>query len=223
MWLILFKIVLGFLAFVSLYLLAAWILAVIPVNSKFKNAPEGIPVYIMSNGVHIDLCLPFKSEKNDWSSFIDTTAYEPPKEQFTHITFGWGDKGFFLDTPTWAELKFKTAFRAIFWLSESAMHVSLLEEAPSESDLVKCVYLNDRQYRALVDYVVSSFALLHGHVDRVDRESYYPHMNDSFYESVGRYNLFKTCNNWANLGLKKAGVKTAVWAPFDKSILHHHE
>ncbi|NJO90589.1 MAG: DUF2459 domain-containing protein, partial [Chloroflexia bacterium] len=42
-----------------------------------------------------------------------------------------------------------------------------------------------------------------------------------YFQAKGKYSLFFTCNNWANRGLKKAGVKNAVWAPFDKSVLYH--
>lgn len=219
---ILLNVVLGFVGFVILYLIVAWLMAVIPYNRNFKETVGGVPIYLVSNGVHMDLAIPLATACKDWSTFLDTSTFEPPKSKFEYISFGWGDKGFFMDTPTWADLKFMTAFRAAFWLSESAMHVALLEQAPTLSEKVKLVYVSETQYAALVDYIMSSFAMLNGRVERVDRESYYPHMNDNFYEGIGRYNLFKTCNNWANRGLKKTGIRTAIWAPFDKSILYHH-
>lgn len=45
--------------------------------------------------------------------------------------------------------------------------------------------------------------------------------NDRFFEATGHYPCFKTCNNWVNIGLKKAGVKTVIWSPFDYGVMHH--
>lgn len=47
--------------------------------------------------------------------------------------------------------------------------------------------------------------------------------NDRFYEANGSYNFIKTCNEWVNKGLKSAGIKTAIWSPFDRGVLYHLE
>jgi hypothetical protein len=39
-----------------------------------------------------------------------------------YLAFGWGDKGFYLNTPEWADLKVSTALNAAFGLSSSAIH-----------------------------------------------------------------------------------------------------
>lgn len=49
--------------------------------------------------------------------------------------------------------------------------------------------------------------------------SYYD--NDVFYEGVGSYHLFYTCNNWASGVLSAAGVTSPVWSPFDGAIFAH--
>ena len=80
--------------------------AIIPSGGLDQN--EDVEIFVQSNGVHTDICMPVKSAYFDWTSFIDTTLYSKNKS-FEYIAVGWGDKGFFLDTPTWAELKTSTA------------------------------------------------------------------------------------------------------------------
>ncbi|HXU27639.1 MAG TPA: DUF2459 domain-containing protein, partial [Bacteroidia bacterium] len=46
--------------------------------------------------------------------------------------------------------------------------------------------------------------------------------NDSFYEAVGVYGLFYTCNTWANNGLKYCGQKACLWTPFEKGIFYQY-
>ena len=39
--------------------------------------------------------------------------------------------------------------------------------------------------------------------------------NDAFYEAIPRYTFWYTCNEWTRRALAAAGVRTAIWAPFD--------
>ena len=64
----------------------------------------------------------------DWSQkflYEDTVAKD---STLRYIAIGWGDKGFYLDTPTWADLKFSTAFKAAFWLGNSAIHTTFIKK-----------------------------------------------------------------------------------------------
>ncbi|MBF6607522.1 MAG: DUF2459 domain-containing protein, partial [Flavobacterium sp.] len=45
---------------------------------------------------------------------------------------------------------------------------------------------------------------------------------DSFYDAHGRYNLFYTCNSWANNALKAARQKAALWSLTDSGIFRHY-
>ena len=47
--------------------------------------------------------------------------------------------------------------------------------------------------------------------------------DDAFYEANGTYNLFKTCNTWANNGLKACEKKAALWTPFESGIFYHYK
>src|SRR5690606_2515161 len=105
------------------YALITLLLALIPVNSQ-KDENPAVTVYILTNGVHTDLVFPYISETFDWSHYLDTNDTPSQIQNPDWVALGWGDKGFYLDTPEWKDLRFKTAFRAVTGLSQSAMHVT---------------------------------------------------------------------------------------------------
>ena len=80
-----------------------------------------------------------------------------PIDGATHYAIGWGDRGFYLETPTWADLKASTALAAMFWPSGTVVHVTARRE-PAPSDQATRVVLTGEQYRVLCDAVAESFA-----------------------------------------------------------------
>lgn len=191
------------------------------VNSNFKQCEkDAIEIYILTNGVHTDIVLPLKNEYKDWSKFVKPNDTKARNALANNVAFGWGDKGFYLQTKTWAELKFSTAFNALFYLSSSAMHVTFYNWL-EESDACRKICIDKEAYLKLVDYVDKSFDHdSFGNPKQIKGASYWN--NDSFYEAKGSYGIFNTCNTWANLGLKVAGLKACLWTPFDKGIFHQY-
>ena len=173
----------------------------------------------MSNGVHTDLVLPIKNKYQDWSKQVPFTHTLSQDSVVNFMAFGWGDKGFYLDTPTWADLKMSTALNAMFSLGSSAMHVTPYQTM-NENESCKKVTISAAAYQKLVQYIQASFwSAQDGQFQNITGHHY--HHYDSFYHARGSYSLFKTCNTWANQGLKHCGVKTSVWTPFDKGIFYH--
>lgn len=208
---------------ILIYLLFAIILSIIPVNTSYVEPQEGVDIYIESNGVHTDILVPVKSSQIDWTSKVDTQFFNPAKREFKYIAFGWGDKGFYLDTPTWADLKFSTAIKALFWLGTSAMHVSYSEYVPIPGKDTKKIRISNEQYEELIQFINESFQTDASGKFIPINCCHYEGMNDNFFEAKGKYNLFRTCNTWTNKGLKTAGVKTAFWAPFEWSVMYHRK
>lgn len=93
------KLGLGILLFLLIYVGSAFLISKITVNSDAENQAKGIAIYIQTNGVHTDIVLPIKNEVKDWSQDIKATNTKANDTTATCITFGWGDKGFYLDTP----------------------------------------------------------------------------------------------------------------------------
>lgn len=211
------------LSIVIIYLLIAFSLSYIPVNNNFKECEkDAVEIYILTNGVHTDLVLPLRNQYNDWSKFVNSAETKSKDTTFGLVGFGWGDKGFYLQTKTWSDLKFSTAFKAIFYLSQSAMHVTFHDQI-NESATCRKICIDKESYLKLVDYITQSFLRNNNNgMPVMIKEASYG-VNDSFYEAKGTYGLFNTCNTWANEGLKYAGLKAAFWSPFDKGIFHHYK
>jgi uncharacterized protein (TIGR02117 family) len=155
---------------------------------------------------------------HDWTQFIDPVDYKGIQAMPKYICIGWGDKGFYLDTPTWADLKFSTAVNAAFLPSETAMHITYREDAPLPSDKVKLCSMSEEKYMILIQFIFSSFEMKDGFNPQLIKGKGYSDF-DNFYEANYNYHLFKTCNTWTNESLKVAGVKTSSLALFESGIL----
>lgn len=216
------RILRGFLVIIGLillYLAAAVIFPLIPVNSN-QTEPEEVEIYILTNGVHTDIVCPLKNEVMDWSSLVPFENTLSQRTDFEYASFGWGDKGFYLDTPTWADLKFSTAFNAAFWLGESAMHVTFYKQM-KEGESCKKIKISQENYKLLVKYIQDSFDYENNKTQLIPTDMVYG-QNDAFYDAKRTYNIFFTCNTWANSALKAANQKAALWTATDKGIFRQY-
>jgi uncharacterized protein (TIGR02117 family) len=213
---------LAFICFIALYLLSAFICKYITTNDDFVEEQDGVEVFLISNGVHADICLPLDSNTIFWSKYFDEKDFATLKNKAKFISFGWGDKGFFLDTPTWADLTAKTAIKALFIPSSAALHVSYLSDNPKLSETTKSFKINKAALKKMEQYIISYIQLKNNSPILIDC-CRYPNVHDNFYEAKGKYHLFRTCNVWTNQVIKEAGVKTSIWSPFESSILHQFE
>lgn len=217
---IILKSILGFIGFLLIYILCAFVLPKIAVNSDLSEEGKIIPVYILSNGVHTDIVLPVKNQLYDWTQkvkFENTIAKDSTAQL---VAFGWGDKGFYLETPTWADLKFSTAVKAASGFSTSAIHATFYKSL-NENEQCKKILISESDYLKLVDYINDSFQSDSGEFLKIETDAVYG-KNDAFYEAKGSYSLFHTCNTWTNNALKAANQKAALWTATDKGILLHY-
>ena len=210
------------LGIVVIYALLGYLLPYIEVSSKDDGQKKEIPVYIYTNGVHTDIVMPVKNDLQDWSAKIPFSNTVSKRTDYNYIGIGWGDKGFYLDTPTWADLKFSTAFKAAFWLSESAMHCTYYEKMKVANDC-KMIMISRNQYKDLVEFVENKFERdAKGNFILIPTNAVYSD-NDAFYDAKGTYSFLYTCNTWANDALKAAGQKAAFWTPSDVGIFQHYK
>lgn len=214
------KMILALLIFVVSYVFLVFAIPYIPVNSNVKNTAEEISIYIKTNGVHTDIVLPIKTEIKDWSEKIKFSQIKSQDATMQFIGFGWGDKGFYLNTPDWSDLKFSTAFVAAFGIGSSAMHATFYKQINENKSCVK-IKISKEEYRKLIVYIKDNFKLdVNGNPIWIDATTY--GVNDSFYEAKGAYTLFYTCNTWANNGLKAINQKAALWTATDRGIFQHY-
>ncbi|TDR32319.1 TIGR02117 family protein [Hydromonas duriensis] len=213
--------IVALVAFVAVYVLAVVTLSRIPVNRSLpdKQATEPLTtIYVRTNGVHTDILMPITTHLRDWREVIPAADVHNENGHLPYMSFGWGDKGFYLDTPTWADLKASTAFIAATGLGRTAMHIEATAQ-PQVSESVRMLNINDQQLQAIIQHIDQSFSYdSKGSVMRINTTALY-NDHDAFYEAEGRYSIFTTCNEWTRRGLSNAHIKTAAFSPLQDGIM----
>lgn len=207
----------------GLYVLAAWLLPYIAVNKDAgKDKAGDISIYIKSNGVHTDIVVPMHSSLMDWNTVVPFENTDSKDTTFNYASFGWGDKGFYLETPNWSDLKASVAFKAMFHLGHSAMHVTFYKRMVL-GEKCKEIKINHADYEQLILYIKKSFQYdADGETINIKTQNDGYGTDDAFYESTGVYDLFHTCNTWANNALKAANQKACLWTALDKGIFYQY-
>lgn len=211
-------IALCFFTFVIVYVGVFYTLSLWPVEGSEASEKQGekeIVIYLSTNGVHTDFVLPLTTEEMDWRTKFDFQG-----RMVRWVAFGWGDKGFYIDTPDWSDLQVTTAFNALSGLGDSAMHVTAYTVFTPEEQEVKLT-LTKEEYQRLIYYIDRSFQSKAGQYRRIEVQGY--NQSDAFYEAKGSYSLFYTCNTWVNQGLKHCNQKAALWTLHDQGIFRHYK
>lgn len=204
------------LAFTAFYILCV-LAGLIPVNNNFKPTPDGIEVFLTSTAVHADIILPIDTDTIDWREHFLADSFSGDTITATHVAIGWGDKGFFVDTPTWRHLRAGTVVNALFFPSDSCMHVTMarIERLPSS---VKSVKLSVAEYERLVKFINASFRHDSDGWKIPIRKAAYGY-SDAFFEAHGTYHGFNTCNCWVGKSMQSAGIRTGWFTPLPGSML----
>lgn len=214
--------VLGLLAGIAaaplLYLSFALLLGAIPANPFWREANEGVTIFIRSNGVHTWIMMPSTNEIIDWRPYAPAEDLRDPRYGAgNYVAIGYGNRDFYLNTPTWSDLSPKTAFFAFFGNGPTLLHVEH-DHDPQPSADTRRIVLRPHEYRRLAAFVRGRFKLdPNGRTIPVLGRGYGP--ADMFYEANGGYSFALTCNEWTGRALRSAGVRTGLWTPFEQSIM----
>jgi len=203
------------------FLIAFWCFAVI--LSRIGTSPEmvterdkKVTVYITSNGIHTDIVMPIYTKQLNWAHELELPDSLLHDSIRTHLAVGWGDKGFFLETKSWADVKISVVFKAAFHLGNSAMHVVHVPK-PDKNQLQTIeLKMTPSQYFRLTEFVKASFSKDGNHYRMITEHPY--GMYNYFYEADRSYGLTYTCNSWTNSALKVCGQRACVWTAFKGGI-----
>jgi uncharacterized protein (TIGR02117 family) len=206
------------LAVPVLYLLAALILGTLPANGGWRQAERGVTIYIRTTGVHTWIMMPKVTDAVDWRPFAPPEHLADPRYGAgDHVAIGYGNREFYLNTPTWSDLSPRTAFAAFFGGGPTLLHVDH-DHAPRPSEYQRPIVLSDSEYRRLAGFIRARFRRDgSGRTIPVLGRGYGP--SDMFYEANGGYSFVLTCNEWTGRALRAAGVRTGLWTPFEQSIM----
>jgi len=155
-------------------------------------------IYITNHGWHTGIVIP--ADENYTKKRLDFLydRFQNPK----FFELGWGDKGFYQSN----EITTKLTLKAMFWASDTVMHIVAFDENPkfyfAQSEIIK-LELELKNYLPLLEFIKNSFYFENG-VKKLKTGLY---GDSQFYEAVGKYHLFNTCNVWTAKALKSANFK----------------
>ncbi|MCC9166102.1 TIGR02117 family protein [Pontibacter harenae] len=215
-------VVLVLLGISLLFFVLGFILSSFAANEGFAQAAQqdSVEIFVTSNGVHTDLVLPIATPHIDWRTKLPLHHFATANNSDSHVAFGWGDRRFYIETPEWKDLTPGVAISAALWPTKTAMHVEYIENPLIPNKYQLPIKLSPEQYQELVRYVLTSFQSENGGFMLIEGAGYTG--DDNFYEAHRKFYLLKNCNNWVNQGLKAAGAKAALWAPFPYAIMRHY-
>jgi uncharacterized protein (TIGR02117 family) len=207
------------------YGLFATISALIPVGGEeFISQEENYPVYLLKSGPHTDFLVQVHTDVHDWSDDFPYSNNANPDTSLSWLAIGWGDKDFYLNTPTWGDLTVRTAVAAATGMGTAGIHASYYYEVPTDRPIVKLL-LSRNQYMRLCAYISNTLiadetgkrVLLHPQKQGVNFS------HDRYYDAHGTYSMIHTCNTWVNNGLKVSGQRACLWTGFAEGIFYHYE
>ena len=183
----------------------------IPTNADWREPAQGVPIWIEDNGVHTDIVMPKVAAGVDWRDLAKPGDIADPRyAAFDHVAIGWGERAFFLDTPTWWDVRPRTIIAAAVGSDATLLHVEHVPR-PVVSNDVRMIRLTPEQYRRLADFISTSVVTGGRHY-----RGYAGY--DVFYEARGHYDAVRTCNDWTGDALRHAGVRIGAWTPFPVTV-----
>jgi uncharacterized protein (TIGR02117 family) len=198
------------------------LLGFVPLNWPAPPPPadDYVTIFVRSNEIHTDLVLPVACDDPaiDWHRRFQPQHFSRDVQHDRFVAVGWGNRAFYVETPTWADFKLTKATAALFWPSETVLHVEYLYDAAAGDDFHE-VRLTREQYADLARFVESSIAspAADGAAEPATTVTY--GTSDRFYVATGRYHLFNTCNKWTGRGLARAGAPVGIWTPLKPHVL----
>ena len=210
------------LLIISSYFALTYILPLISVDKEITKDPKKITIYLSKSGVHTDIIVPVHHEVQNWDALFPYENNKVYDTTFHWIGIGKGDKRFFLTTPSFDDLTFKTAFCGAFGLSGAAIHACYHYEIPNDRPVIK-LKLSVNQYRRLCNFIKKSVKfkdeqpiLLTSKVKGTTFDY------DRYYDANGSYSLVHTCNSWVNEGLKASGQRACYWTAFASGLFYQY-
>lgn len=209
----LLKICLFFVSLVLLHLLACFVLAILPATDANKRETGEVAIFVKTDGFHTELILPTQTNSKDWHKQIQFD------QKMNYTAFGWGDRGFYLGTPNASDFQVSVAFKALFYLGTSVVHLTQYTQI-IENEQCKKLWLTAEEYQNLVKFIENTFLPnAAGKLQPILTNTY--SKRHLFFQARGRYSLFYTCNTWVGEGLKTCKQPTCIWTPFASGLFYH--
>lgn len=172
-------------------------------------------ILVLKNPIHTDIAIPVDDGVRQRFRFLVDAGIPADAAEVRYIVFGWGGRAFYLETPTWSELKAVPVMKALT-SDTSVMHVDLAGDIAEPHPDVAGFDIGEERFAALLDFIAASFQQGPNGPIVVENAAY--SRFDRFYEANGRFNAVIGCNTWTAAALRTAGLRTGWWNPLPASL-----
>jgi len=195
--------------------LAALIGSIFPANNDWQEPEDGIELFIETNGVHVSLIIPMQTAGGGLSDIIRPDALISPEKYGTHAMVGWGHEGVYRRGESWSDVQPGDIWDAATGSDNVLFHI-YHRSNPSAAQHRRSFLVTPKQYKYIVNEIRSKFVL-----DADGRAAATPAYGDDdvFYDAIGHYSAFNTCNEWIASLLRRAGVRVGIWSPFESGVM----
>ncbi|MBB4505414.1 uncharacterized protein (TIGR02117 family) [Rhizobium leguminosarum] len=172
-------------------------------------------ILLLSGSIHTDIAIPLDAETRAAFSFLGNTDFPLGHLSAEWLIIGWGGRAFYLETPTWAELKPLPVLRALT-IDRSVLHVDLAGPITEPQPTVTAFDVSEDQLAQLRAFISDSFVRDAGAVVPIADAGYGE--IDRFFEARGYFNALFGCNTWTAAALRSAGLRTGIWNPLPQAL-----
>ena len=213
------RILLVLLLLIGVPALAVLLGAVIPHPVVFEppgDTPLPRRILLVSNPIHTDIAISLDAQSRAALPFLAETGLPADHPDARWLLIGWGGRAFYLETPSFADIKPEPTFKALT-LDRSVMHIDVLGEVDEANPMVMPIDLSEAGHVRLLSEIAASFTRVDGKVLPID--GFALTGGDRFYEAEGSFNaIFVGCNAWTARMLRSAGVRTGLWTPMPATL-----
>ncbi|CAN7284353.1 TIGR02117 family protein [Pararhizobium sp. LjRoot235] len=172
-------------------------------------------ILVLSNPIHTDIAIRIDVETLARFPFLAESGMPVTHSNARWLVFGWGGRAFYIETPTWADLKPVPLIKGLT-LDRSVIHADVAGEIIEPSDRVRSFEITPEEYQRLLAYIEASFKAEDGRITAIPDAAYGP--TDGFFEANGWFSAAVGCNTWTAGALREAGIRTGWWNPLPVSL-----
>lgn len=182
----------------------------------YSAAAPSKRILLLSGPIHTDIAIPLDDRLRASFLFLEDAGIPVSDPAAQWLVFGWGGRSFYLETPTWADLKPMPVFRALT-IDNSVMHVDVAGGISETHPAVKVLDVDGERFEKLLGFINDSFIRENGVVVSVGDRGYGDY--DRFFEARGYFNALFGCNTWTAAALRTGGLRTGFWNPLPQTLV----
>ena len=181
------------------------------------SGPKLHRILVLSNPIHTDIAIPLDAAVRETFAFLGRDGMPVDDPDVRYLVFGWGGRAFYIETPTWADLKLMPLAKGLT-ADRAAMHIDVAATITEPHPAVAGHDIGDAEFARLVGYIRNSFRGEQGRPIVIPGAGYGEY--DRFYEAQGTFTALIGCNTWTAGGLREAGLRTGWWNPLPVLLKH---